>query len=143
MSDETVPVSPAPAVRKIKPWMWVVGGAVLVVAVLIILGVVVTNAHQPKSFASAIEECGVSSGGSVQLLDGGKSMSIDGKGEESDGLGIEKMACIFIALDLPQATISRMDTTRALDGRQKDVLPDYTVEWSYHPDNGLDVLFTR
>jgi hypothetical protein len=33
-----------------------------------------------------------------------------------------------------------MEQTRALDGRQSETWEDFSASWTYHPDNGLDVL---
>ena len=34
-----------------------------------------------------------------------------------------------------------MNQTRALDGRQSASSGDYSVSWTYHPDNGLEAMF--
>jgi hypothetical protein len=36
--------------------------------------------------------------------------------------------------------MQRMDKTRALDGMQREVFDTFDVSWSYHPDNGLDIV---
>ena len=35
----------------------------------------------------------------------------------------------------------KMKSTRALDGMQTQSSVDYTVTWTYHPDNGLRVIY--
>jgi hypothetical protein len=44
------------------------------------------------------------------------------------------------ALKVPQAVRSHMEQTRALDGRQTDTWPGFTASWTYHPEQGLDVV---
>lgn len=44
-------------------------------------------------------------------------------------------------LGLPDSVAMKMSQTRALDGRQTETYGDITVSWTYHPDNGLDVLY--
>lgn len=44
-------------------------------------------------------------------------------------------------LDLPEWLYEEMANTRALDGRQKEVFSDVTVTWSYHPSQGLEVIY--
>lgn len=53
------------------------------------------------------------------------------------------VSCVFVALDVPGTTLTRMESTRSMDGRQRDEVDGYTVEWTYHPDDGLDVLFSK
>jgi hypothetical protein len=36
-----------------------------------------------------------------------------------------------------------MEGTRALDGRQTQTADGYSYTWSYHPDNGLDIIITE
>lgn len=47
------------------------------------------------------------------------------------------------ALDLPSSLIEELSSTRALDGRLSKTYGNITVSWSYHPDNGLEILFTQ
>lgn len=45
-------------------------------------------------------------------------------------------------LDIPDSTEALMKNTRALDGRQEKTHGDVTVSWTYHPDSGLEVIYT-
>jgi hypothetical protein len=146
--DATEPTAPADEPK--TGWsaipLW--GRVAIIVGPIIVIGVVVaillsTLAQQQDPFAQALDDCGLRAGGDAQLMDDGNSLLLDMAGEESGGLETASMACVLVALDVPDATISRMDSTRALDGRQSDQFGDISVEWTYHPDDGLDVLFTR
>lgn len=44
-------------------------------------------------------------------------------------------------LGMPAGTAARMDGTRALDGTQSAEGEHATATWTYHPDNGLRVVF--
>jgi hypothetical protein len=33
-----------------------------------------------------------------------------------------------------------MDSTSALNGRQEDSWQEFTASWTYHPDNGIDLI---
>jgi hypothetical protein len=35
-----------------------------------------------------------------------------------------------------------MESTRALDGMQSATWSSYEVTWTYHPDDGLDLIIT-
>ena len=45
-------------------------------------------------------------------------------------------------LGFPSSLFQKMGETRALDGRQTETHGSYEVSWSYHPDHGLEVLYT-
>lgn len=114
--------------------------AVAVVAAVI--GISVAN-QGPNFRAAVVDDCDLNVGTSAQVLDEGKSLYLDGRGKESNGLSLDSLVCVMNALDVPDATLQRMSSTRALDGRQTDSFDGLSVEWSYHPDDGLDVLFTK
>ncbi len=44
-------------------------------------------------------------------------------------------------LNLPASVTEKMSSTRALDGMQSQNCGDFTVSWTYHPDNGLKVIY--
>lgn len=44
-------------------------------------------------------------------------------------------------LALPDWLFQEMEQTRAIDGRQKEVFDNVTVTWSYHPNQGLEVMY--
>ena len=44
---------------------------------------------------------------------------------------------------LPDWLYEEMVGTRALDGMQKEVFEHLTVSWTYHPDQGLEVLYRK
>ena len=45
-------------------------------------------------------------------------------------------------LGLPDSVDELMQSTNALSGRQTQTYGDVTVTWTYHPDNGLEVMYT-
>lgn len=45
------------------------------------------------------------------------------------------------ALELPDWLYKEMVNTRAIDGRQREIFEDVTVTWSYHPNQGLEVIY--
>lgn len=52
-----------------------------------------------------------------------------------DIVGINKM------LGLPDSLNEKMKTTRSMDGRQSESFDNVDVSWTYHPDNGLEVMY--
>lgn len=148
MTDPTptpLPEGPttAPA-RRLPAWAWIASGAALVAVIAAAVGIsfaVAANAASP--FEDAMSDCDVPSSSWARVGDEGNTLILDGEGGDSDGLSLANTVCIMTGLDVPDSTIAKIEGTRALDGVQSDTYGDITVEWSYHPDNGLDLIFTR
>lgn len=69
---------------------------------------------------------------------------------DSVSITIQKYEVITAAMPLKQmltelgfssAVIDRMDKTRALDGTQNAEGRNCNVTWTYHPDDGLQMVF--
>jgi hypothetical protein len=106
-----------------------------------------TEGISSKGFQSAVDSC-VSFGDDgyedIQVSDDGKSMFLDGSGENDySSLGVVDQVCILAQLDVPEIIITRMNATNALMGAQTGEWDGITASWTYHPNNGLDVSLSR
>lgn len=45
-------------------------------------------------------------------------------------------------LGLPESVYAHMTSTRALDGMQSYEKDNIGVRWTYHPDNGLEIIYS-
>lgn len=96
-------------------------------------------------FVAAAKRCNVSA--KVEIADGGRTMIVDGEGEEAftGDVTFGALDCIIEQVGTPRSTKQLMLETRSLDGRQSDSWDADGVEieasWSYHPDDGLDIIF--
>ncbi|GAA2082323.1 hypothetical protein GCM10009840_18090 [Pseudolysinimonas kribbensis] len=104
-----------------------------------------TSGVQPEKrslFVQALSKCGLGAHSTgISVGDGGKSLALDNQGNDDiDGLSIDDELCVLKALKVPDATLDEMEATRALDGRQSDSWGQVRASWSYHPDQGLDVI---
>ena len=91
----------------------------------------------------ALAECGVPNSSDAQLADDGYTLTINGKGNDDfSGLNVDDEACLLNTLKAPSAVISHIDQTTSMDGRQTETWQGVTFSWSYHPDRGLDGVFT-
>lgn len=100
----------------------------------------------------AVTSCNLQSG--ATLGDGGASLTLDGGGTddltraggeigyEVGKLEVEEIACVLGAIDTPDSIVARMEKTRSLDGMQEQSSGGYTYVWTYHPDNGLDIIIS-
>ncbi|MCH7231884.1 hypothetical protein L0U85_13625 [Glycomyces sp. L485] len=80
---------------------------------------------------------------SVSIGDGGDTLIIDRAwAEENPGADSTEVMCIFDELEMPDAVISQINGTRALDGTQEANFGDYSTFWTYHPDDGLNMTIT-
>lgn len=144
-----------------QPVVWVVL-AVAVVALLAVVGLAsslasanrqVDDFQAAESRAAAAEAALPDVG---QLADdafaGISGVSVTGDEESATAHlyypypGSEDMVALGGLLDelgFSSAVISRMETTAAIDGVQSAEGEQATVTWSYHPDEGLDVVIER
>jgi hypothetical protein len=79
------------------------------------------------------------------LADDDHTLVVDMAGEES-GTGtatIDDIVCVLGELETPQAVVAQMESTRALDGMQSTTWSTYKATWTYHPDDGLDLIITH
>ncbi|SDH59045.1 hypothetical protein SAMN04488693_101659 [Arthrobacter subterraneus] len=109
----------------------------------LIVGVLVGQLEfeqQSAALSDAVTACGVESTDGILLGDEGQSISMQTEGAESFGAPYEDVACVLFELEVPDSIVSRIDSTRALDGRQEAEWENYSASWGYHPDSGLDIV---
>lgn len=100
---------------------------------------------QQKSTAldDAVKACSQAGLLGVEVTDGGKSLIVDSQGEEEPyGASIQTLDCLLNELKTPQSVIAEIQSTRALDGRQEADWGRFHGSWTYHPDDGLDIIIT-
>ncbi|SDC39294.1 hypothetical protein SAMN05216410_1786 [Sanguibacter gelidistatuariae] len=91
----------------------------------------------------AVTACDLTDTSGITLADKNLTLTFDHKGDEdSSGVEFSAIACLLDELDTPSAVTSHMDQTTSQDGRQTETWDNITVSWSYHPDRGMDGLFT-
>ncbi len=73
-------------------------------------------------------------------LSGSRAFLAVDTANEYDTKGIKTIGCVLSALDTPKYVIKMMEGTTALMGIQKIKADGLKYRWSYHPDNGLDLI---
>lgn len=107
-----------------------------------VLALTLTGCAGFNTFQKAYDTCGAPAG--ITVSDGGKSLIIDGKGEEDySGAEIYNTVCVLTEVKVPSYIISNMETTNSLMGRQSDEFDGIAISWSYHPNNGLDIVINK
>ena len=108
-------------------------------------GVTPDGVEGDAGVGSTLAEAHRTCGSLGSLTDGGRTLYLDMKGEElgSGRLTWDEVLCYLIALEAPDYVLRHMESTRALDGRQSATWGQFEASWTYHPDDGLDVLIRQ
>lgn len=142
--DAPWPELPAKPTGSRKHLFFGAGG--LVVGIIIgllgglMLGVVGDALSASNRIEAAVKACPADSSEGVTVMDKGRSLEMKTAGEKSVGTSIVTVACILNELGAPESLYSRIDSTRALDGTREAAWDGYTASWTYHPDNGLNMI---
>lgn len=114
--------------------------SVLAVAVVSLLNACGGSAES-DDIGNAVDACGVTVNKYAIVGDEGRSLQLDSPGADQEfGVSTAQVACVLSALDVPDSVLARMEATRALDGMQQAEWEDFNATWTYHPDDGLDVI---
>lgn len=147
-----------PSVRPRKsrrsPWLFASIGGAIGLALGLVIGLVAVpaigtgimsqaEALAPSPFVVALDTCDLSDSAYATIGDDGASLELQSEGDEAVGMSADEFVCVIEALDVSDAVISRLETTRALDGRQEASWGNFSASWTYHPDNGVNMLIER
>ena len=116
-----------------------VGIVVLAVALVVVLG-----RSKKKDFNDMYEDlagkrwCTIASDGSYMKIDT-NPLDIEDHVEFDAWNSIKS---INIELGFSESLQAKMESTNSLSGRQSESNDKYEVSWTYHPDNGLEVIYT-
>lgn len=77
---------------------------------------------------------------STHLSSDGLSIVIDSN-NNTNVASLFDISTVIEKLELPDSLIDNMKQTTAMMGKLSETYGDFNVTWSYHPDNGLDVIF--
>lgn len=145
----SVPAEPEQPRRRIPAWILLVIGVPLAIAAVLsaVFAIRGTVGDGPGAAttptATALEAALDSCDGAARLGDAGRTLIVDGRGEEDyDGEPLSKVVCYLKELNAPDSVISHMDSTRALDGRQTADWAGISAAWTYHPNQGMDLVLT-
>ena len=103
------------------------------------LGSIILLSGCSTLFPTKLEKAG--SACDFQTVDNGHGLIFD-MTEESEAQ-MNTVGCILYELDTPQTILAKMDHTSALSGVQTAEWDGISASWTYHPDNGFDIIFTE
>jgi hypothetical protein len=146
MTVSTPPAAPGKVMAALR---WTAKNWVLVTVGLIaaMVGVLMVVRPGPPSNPTepGLEQVWNACGRHGQLSDGGKTLVLDMQGRDDvSGVRTEEVGCTLDYLKTPTYVREKMASTRAVDGRQDEAWDNggltFEASWTYHPDNGLDIL---
>jgi hypothetical protein len=76
----------------------------------------------------------------VVLGDAGNSLIVDTRSKYTSMDGV---ACILSQLKTPTSITSSIDHTTSMMGERSEESAGLSYSWSYHPDNGLNLVITN
>jgi len=93
-------------------------------------------------FNDTADDC-LEPGDTAIIADDELSWFVDGRGNDfgSGSTNVTELVCILEALEMPAPMQEQVSNTNSLMGIQSGNWADLSAEWSYHPDNGLDINF--
>jgi hypothetical protein len=98
-------------------------------------------AAQDARLSGAYKYCHVmDTANTVELEDGGNSLIVDTRSRYTSTAGSD---CILERLKTPSSITSSIAHTTALMGERTDESAGLSYSWSYHPDNGLNLVITN
>ena len=115
----------------------IAGGVLILVILFIIFGGGTKDFNDMFSDISGETWCDISEDGSWMTIDTNPGDITD----SVDNSAYYEIQTINTELGFSGALFEKMGETRALDGRQTEENDKYRVSWSYHPDNGMEVLY--
>jgi hypothetical protein len=126
--------------KRKSAWISAAAGVALVAVVLAIVAVI---GHR-TDLQSAATACKIDKSQFAEVADGGNTLTLDGASEAGgDGLTVTKLGCVLHELKATTAVVTQMEGTTSLQGRQGGSWGDVHATWTYHPDNGLDMILTH
>lgn len=135
---------PAPMAKSKKPLLFGLGGLVIGVAIGLLMGALGSAVggavSKSNAIPEAVEACSAADTAGVDVMDEGKSLSLQTTGEESTGTSMATVVCVLTELDAPESIFNKIDSTRALDGTKTAEWSGFSASWTYHPDNGLNII---
>lgn len=140
------PTDNAPKAKRTLPWRPLALGALAGAAVM---GLVALFAAPPTAdalarsaaagkLAAAAESCTSSS---LELGSDHRMVAVDSSGE-NDSSATLAVLCMNDELGAPDLINDSMSATSSNHGRVQQGWGNFSVSWSYHPENGLDVYYS-
>lgn len=112
--------------------------AVLIGAVVGVIAIVLSGSPKQTRLQQACKDCSSADGiALVSLADKGNTIIVN-TGSSSGSIG--GVECVRRKLGTPESIKAEVASTNALQGRKTGTADGLSYSWSYHPDNGLNMV---
>lgn len=93
-----------------------------------------------QHLADAADDCAEK--GQPRLGDDGHTLTVvsPGGGPRSGRVATKVSTCVLAAIDVPDSVVAKIEATTAMMGSQNDTWDAYELTWTYHPDQGLQII---
>jgi hypothetical protein len=135
----SVPISEAPGKKNNLQLILVIG---MPAAVIVIVLAFLLFGPKTSPFPAALEACVIFDDEYIYVADDGNTLLMDGEGEETWGASSSDIWCVLDELNVPDSVVAKMEGTNSLQGVVSDSWDGIEAEWTYHPDDGFDVVLT-
>jgi hypothetical protein len=99
-----------------------------------------SSAHEDVRLTNAFKACEArDTANTMELGDNGRTIIVDTRSEFTSTAGV---ACVWGELKTPQSITAKVEATTAMMGEQTAESDGVSYSWSYHPDNGLNMVIT-
>lgn len=116
-------------------------GIIVLAGLALLLTGCAADASAGPDLEAVVDECRIGSSDFARVGDEGRSLTLDQRGnEDANGLGYDDIECVLDAIDMPDSAFERMLQTSSNDGFQDAEWDQTRATWSYHPDDGLNVI---
>lgn len=135
-----VPGAAAPQTSRRRPRYLLIGAGATAILLASVAALGSLNRQSPLE--AAREACGADVDRYAELGDDGDTLTLRSRGKENNGLSFAQLECYWSELEMPDSVEAEVGATRALDGRQSGEWEGIRASWSYHPDDGVQMIFT-
>jgi len=100
------------------------------------------QAARSTLLSNAVASCNLDSS-QAEIGDGGLTLDLENRGQDDyAGVSSADLWCFVDEMKTPASIVSHMEQTTSMDGRQVQEFDGIEVSWSYHPDRGMDSIWT-
>jgi len=101
---------------------------------------ITTEQKRLATFEIAGKYCNLQESSGFHVLDDGEAVELNLGGSGFGFIQTPAIKCFITEIGGPESVWARIESTRALDGRQEASWPGFSASWTYHPDPGLNML---
>lgn len=133
---------PPPQPRKSKKLLIIGASAagLVLLAAAITVPLVIAEQARKNQITNAADGC--LNPHVYSIMDDGDAIEVPGAAK-SGGAKAETVFCFLHELGAPESLETKIGQTRSLDGTREAEWGDFSAQWTYHPDDGLNLLVER